>query len=365
MWRQPCLDTDRICRMGGGGGGGGSQTSTTETVVPDWVQAQIQQNLGTANQLSAQPYTPYTGPTTAGFTPDQLASFQAVEQMQGVAPGQIGSAYSSVANLPGSIASLANPALAGAETTAYQQATRGLALTDQTIGAQAASQGALGGTREGVALGAAESGAQAGLGTTVNNLATNSWLQATQGALQGATLQGNLATAGQTAGLLGAGALGTVGQEQQTQQQAAYSQALQQWQAAQNYPYQQLALNQSALAGSPYGTSVTGSQPYSSNTLAQGLGAAAAAIPAIANLPGAASTLSNFGSSIGGLFGASAPAFTSAAVVPVTATALPDLTAAGAGAAAATDAAATGAAAAGGASKGAADALPAIAAVAA
>lgn len=360
MWRDRF--NDRICYGAPGGGGGGqrAQTNTTETIVPDWVQNQITANMAQANQLAAQPYTPYPGQTVAGLTPDQLASFQAIEQMQGTAPGQISSAYSSVANLPGTIQSLLNPALGGAENTLYSNAMRQLALTNQQTQAQAAGVGALGGTRDAIQLASNESATQANIGAGINTLASNAWMDATQKALQGAGLQGTLATAQQQAGLQAAGALNQVGGAEQTQQQAQYAQALQQWQMAQNYPYQQLAIMQSALAGSPYGNTVTSSQPYSSNLGSSILGGLATAIPTIAALPGAYNAVTGAGSWLGGLFGGSEAAVAGTAgssVAPVVASALPEI---GAGA----DAAATGAAAAG-AGKSAASAAPFVAAAAA
>jgi hypothetical protein len=349
--------------MGGGSSsGGGSQTSTTETIVPDWVQAQIQQNITMANQVSSQPYTPYPGPELAGFTPDQLASFQAIESLQGQAPGQIQSAYNSVADLPATIATLQNPYTSGAENTVVSNALRSLAIADQSTQASAVQQGALGGTRDAIALAANASQTQAGIGQSVNNIAANQWLAATQAALQGGGLQAGLASQDLMSELQGAGALNAVGSTEQTFQQAGYSDALQQWQAQQNYPYQQLAMLQSALAGSAYGNTVQSSQPYNSNPLASAIGMAASAIPAIANIPGAVKAIGSAGTWLGGLFGAGDAAGTAGAAATLgeeglTAWGATDAAAAGAGAAA------TGAAAAG-AGKSAADAAPLVLAAA-
>jgi len=363
----PYLDDGRICRGApGGGGGGGDRTTTTETIVPDWVQAQLTQNMGMANTLASQPYTPYPGQTLAGFTPDQLASFQAIESLQGVAPGQIQSAYDSAANLPATVSGLLNPNLPGAENTLYQNAMRNLALTNQQTQAQFAGAGALGGTREAVQLGANESAAQAGIGAGINSLASTAWNNATMAALQGAGLQGTLATAGMTEALQSAGALGAVGTAGQTLQQAQYADALAQWQAQQNYPYQQLAILQSALAGSPYGASVTSSQPYSSNPLASALGTAASVIPAVAAIPGAIKGATAAGTWLGGLFGGASAVPAAAGSIGVEDAALGTALAGGADVAAgagAADAAATGAAAAG-AGKSAAEAAPVVLAAA-
>ena len=295
---------------GGGGGGGGTNYSTTETVLPDWVQQQVQGNLGTANTLASQPYTPYPGQQIAGFTPDQTAAFQAVQSLYGTAPGQISQAYNSISpsNLPATIQSLINPSLAGQEQTVIQQAQRQGALSGQQIAANATAVGALGGTREAVQQGLNESQTQANIGAGINNLASNAWTQATTNALQNAGLTAGLAGAGQTSALTDAQALYGVGTQQQTLQQAQYADALSQWQQAQNWPYQQLALAQSALAGSPYGTSVTSSQPYNSNTAATVLSDLAAGAGVINGIPSAVKNLAGAGSFLGSLFGAGAGA---------------------------------------------------------
>jgi len=278
---------------GGGGGGGGTQNTTTETILPDWVASQVQTNLAAANALAAQPYTPPPGPTVAGFTPDQQAAFQAVRDIQGVGTGQLGAAYSNVANLPATTQSLLDPYMAKVGGDVTSNMLRASAAATNDVNANAAATGAFGGARNAVEKATIASETQRNIGQAVNQVATQGWNTATGTALQQAQTMGDLATKQQTAALTGAQALQQTGQQQQTMTQAQYADAINKWQQQQNWPYQQLAILQSALAGSPYGTTVQSAQPYNYNPAASAIGAVSASIPLISGLPGAINSLLN------------------------------------------------------------------------
>lgn len=276
-----------------------TQTVTTETTVPDWVDQAAQQNLATAKQYASLPYVAYGGTLLAGFSPEQLAAFDAVRKMQGNAPAQIAQATADAINLPDTIGSLYSPMTAGVESNSFANIMRMLATTRQAIRINAAQQGTLGGTREAIDLGMAGSDAQRALGSSIGNIAGGAWMDATRQALGSIAARGDLATAGQSATIADTQALAAIGGEQQTQQQTTYAQALQQWQQQQNYPYQQMAILQSVLAGTPYGATTTSSQPYNTNRTSSALGAAASLIPAIGAIPGALSSLGAAGSALG------------------------------------------------------------------
>jgi hypothetical protein len=268
--------------MGSSGGSTPSNTTsstTTQVAVPGWVQSQLQQNLGTANALAAQPYTAPNLPTVAGFSPDQLAAFQAVQNNLGSTNQAYSLAGSQLQNLPQSTQSLLNPYLGSVEADTVSNIQRASAQQGQVNEANAVASGAYGGTRDAVQESQLASETQRNIGQAINTIQSQGYTTAQQAALAQAAAEGNIATAGQAAELQGASALNQVGQQQQTLQQAQYASALQQWQAAQNYPYQQLALQQSALAGSPYGNTVTSSQPYTSNEAEQLLGLGISAAP--------------------------------------------------------------------------------------
>jgi hypothetical protein len=256
-----------------------TSSSTTQVVVPDWVQSQLTQNLGTANQLASQPYTPSNLPTVAPFSADQLAAFQGIQNNVGSTQQPFSLAENQIQNLPQTTQSLLNPYLANVESDTVSNMQRAGALQGQTQAANAVAAGAYGGTRDAVQRAEIGSETQRNIGQAINQIQSQGYNTAQQAAFNQAAAEGNIASAGQTANLQGLSALNQVGQQEQTLQQAQYASALQQWQAQQNYPYQQLALQQSALAGSPYGSAVTSSQPYTSNTAAQMLGLGLSAAP--------------------------------------------------------------------------------------
>lgn len=262
---------------GGGGGSSGFQQTTSETVVPDWVQNQVTQNIGTANTLAAQPYQAFQGPTVAGLTPDQLQAYSEIENLPSTAP-TYAQAIGNVSNLPAATQSLLNPYmnLVGGDTVSNIQ--RASAQSQNAANANAAGVSAFGGARSGVQSDVLASETQRNIGQAINQIQAQGWNTASSLALQQAQEMGQLTTAKQQADLLGAGALSQVGGQEQAQTQAEYSAALQQWQQQQNYPYQQLAVQQSALAGSPYGNTVVSQQPYTTNPVATALGETAAGL---------------------------------------------------------------------------------------
>ena len=97
-----------------GGGSAPAQPSTTTQIqdVPAWEQTYLQNLLGQAQTIAQQPYQQFPGPQIAGFTPDQTASFNAVQNLPGVvAPTQnaaIGQT-AAAANTAGNIYNAASP----------------------------------------------------------------------------------------------------------------------------------------------------------------------------------------------------------------------------------------------------------------
>lgn len=278
---------------GGGSSAPSTQTTISQVKLPDWVNESVQGTMAQAKSLADLPYQQYGGPTLAGLSPDQLAAFNAVRSMQGVAPGQIGGALDIAGNLPAATTSLLNPYMERVGGDVTSNMLRASALDAEDLSANAAARGAFGGTRDEVAHRVLASETQRNVGQALNQIAATGWTQASDTALKQAGLIGNLAQAGQRASLIDANALTQVGQAEQTQQQAGYAQALQQWQQQQNWPYQQMAIMQSALAGTPYGSTVQSQQPYNTNPAASALGMVAAGVPLLNSLPSAVNSLSN------------------------------------------------------------------------
>jgi len=264
----------------GGGKGGGSSSgssfsqSTSSTQLPDWLNNASQQAVTTAQNLSQQPYNPYTGQMVADVPADTQAAYQAVRNMQGV----YDPAYTQAQGIYGNLAAgavpqtadqlqaltdqlyggyqsgvispvqgLLSPYLGQGPATAGQVAGNALTIMSpfssavldpaikmgqqqlaqnlQTIGAGANQAGAFGGTRQGVMEGVAQSQAANQLAQTYGNLLNQGWQEAltpaTQVALQGGA-QG-LAATNALAGLYsgGYGAAQQAGQGMMNQNLAA------------------------------------------------------------------------------------------------------------------------------------------------
>jgi hypothetical protein len=236
---------------------GSPQTTTsssgTSTIIPDWLSNAAQGAVGTAQDLSQRPYTPYGGEQVAPTTADTQAAYQAVRNMQGQgAPayaasqgaytGLLGSAApvtadatnantntlygqfaqgvaAPTAGLLGNYIGAAAPATAGqvgANATAlmspYAQQVidptiaagqRQLALANQGIAGQAANVGAFGGSRQGVAEGQAAANTALGTQQQIGNMLTGGWNAALQPAY-------NLAAQGSAQGLTAATGLGNL-----------------------------------------------------------------------------------------------------------------------------------------------------------
>lgn len=64
--------------MGGGGKGGQETTSTVK--LPPEIEAAAKENLRIANEVASIGYTPYQGPTVAGFSPQQMNAMRGTDQ---------------------------------------------------------------------------------------------------------------------------------------------------------------------------------------------------------------------------------------------------------------------------------------------
>ena len=73
-----------------------TSTSTQTTSFAPYIEDMIKNQLIRANQLSQQPYQPYTQPRIADFTPDQLAMFSGIRGLQGKGVGAIDDAMKRV-----------------------------------------------------------------------------------------------------------------------------------------------------------------------------------------------------------------------------------------------------------------------------
>lgn len=308
--------------------------STTETVLPDWYTNYAMGVLSNQQAVSGTPYTTYTGPRIADFTPDQQAGFEATRAAAGsFAPAldMAGGALSTVAGMP-SASTAAQPYLTASGALAPEvvggyldpymtnvtdriaalgnrNLTENLlpAIGDQFVGAggyggsrQAEAIGrAVRETQEGITsqqLGALSQGYQSSLGAAQTDLSRLGSLASTAGNLRASDVSSGISTAGalsdlgartQGLGLAGAGALRDVGQAQQALDQQNLDVAHQDFLRQQGWDQTQIdALSRTLAAVKPAVPSTTlrqgygnaSSQPSSSTSTA---GAIASALGAI------------------------------------------------------------------------------------
>lgn len=256
---------------GSSSGSGFEDLSSTYTPNPQ-AMAAYNQTLNMAENLAQNPYTPYTGQMIAGFTPDQMAAFQGVQNMQGYMQPYINAgtnaeqaalAYSNPANYTvQSVGQYYNPYQQSVIQSTQNLMNQQNAMQQGQLLGQANTQagGAAFNDRTGIAQ-AALAGQQAlANNQTLANLEQQGFQQAQQeynqqqqqavGANQAAAYGlGQLGTMGQQGNLGELQALlGTGGQQQQLAQQQL-SGAYQQWLNAQAWPYQQTAFLADIAAG--------------------------------------------------------------------------------------------------------------------
>lgn len=299
-----------------------TQTVTQRTELPEWVNQAAQENLRIAGELAQRPYTPYTGSTVAGFSPEQEAAFGmaqrnigaylpaltaatgAATQASGYQPQQVAAG----SFLTGDLSGYMNPYISEVEQRATGNLQRGLQTSLNQIASQAAQARAFGGSRQGIQEGVATAEAARAAGDLSAQLRSQGFQQAAalqqadqaralqaamanqaaglQGAqigLQGASVLGNLATQAQTQGLTDVGAMEAVGQQRQALAQRQLEDAYARFVEQRDYPLQALNLRLAALGATPYGQTSTQTRTgdTSSNFL-MGLGGAGSLLSGIA-----------------------------------------------------------------------------------
>lgn len=265
--------------MGKGGGGGGSQT--TKVVYPEFVNDAAKNNIAFANQIAALPYQPYYGPRLANFTGDERAA-QALARnyaMSGAGYGNIAAASGTAANVMGyrpdsvvdNVGYYMNPYTQNVIDTSLGDLNRSRNLALNEGAAAAAKAGAFGGSRHGVAdaetnrnffdvFGRTAAGLRSdaynnALGAAQQDI-TNSYNANAQNLL-GAQMLANLGLTGRQLTQQDIDTLNTVGAQQRQMNQANLDLAYQNFVAQRDYPLQQLAIRQSGLSQTPYGSTTT------------------------------------------------------------------------------------------------------------
>jgi hypothetical protein len=306
FWRPPYATDYQIVF---GSGGGGNQTTTQQTVLPQYVQNQVQTDIQGANQLASEPYAtdPYStvAPTTADQTQayGDIASIQGDANAEGYTPAmnQLTSLLPQAAPITASqvgsnVSSLMQPYSDIVINPSLQLMQQQLAQTKQQIGASADAVGAFGGSRQGVEEGVADSqeALQAGqlqsglLQSGFNAVLPEAGSIATSNqnlGMQATSLLPQVATSASNQAITEANALDTAGQQQQQQQQDALDVQAAQFEAARQWPAQGLGLQEQAISTAPFGQTSTATGPAASSNVA---GQVAGGVTAAASLAAAA-----------------------------------------------------------------------------
>jgi hypothetical protein len=315
----------RIYGGGGSGGGGGgqpTQNTTVNTNIPEYAKPYVETMLGASqkqaykyddsgNIVGFQPYVPYgatVGPggqitntaqqqaaaAVAPFSPMQEQAFRQVANMQ--VPGQygvgsqyagaggmgaaniaqqaagIGQGYYGMATNPFAQQAFMSPYMQNAVDVQKQEAVRDYMKTIPGMQAQAARQGAFGGSRQAIEQAEARRNLQTQLGQIqaqgtqkafeqgqqAQQFGANLGLQGYGTALQGT---GQLTSAGRTLADIGGaqlqaqqGIIGLqtqAGAQQQALEQQRINQAIQNYALQQQHPQMQLSMMSSLLRGLP------------------------------------------------------------------------------------------------------------------
>ena len=201
-----------------------SQTTSTSTSIPDWLQQPAQEAVQRADDLSNQPYQPYTGQIVAGTPQDTQDAYQAIRNMQGQTTPAYNTASNAWQGVLGNLqtqtpeqqmayanqyfnnyqnqvmnpaTSLLSPYTSQGPLTAAQVGQNAQALMSpytqsvidpanalmkqqlqqnlNTIGAGANQSGAFGGSRQGVMEGIAQSQAALGSEKYLGDMLNNQW----------------------------------------------------------------------------------------------------------------------------------------------------------------------------------------------
>lgn len=288
-----------------GKGGGGTNTVVQNSAPPSYIQSAYQNVLGQASQAAAQPYQPYTGQTIAGFSPDQQAAFGEVQGAQGIANPYINAASQYIGNSttplwgstqqfsPGAVSQYESPYTQQVVGATEQQFQNTNAQQQNQLQGNAASQGALGGDRVGVAQGVLAGQQQAQEAPVIAGLENQGYTQALgefntqQQAQLGANEanswlnsqagfgMANLGNEAQNTALSGASALLNTGGLEQQMGQEQLNVPYEQYLAQQAYPFQTsswLAGIANEAAGGSGGQSSTTSPTPSNLSQIAGLG---------------------------------------------------------------------------------------------
>ena len=278
--------------------------NVTQTSIPEYGKPYVEKMLGKSEALTNTPYQAYQGERIAGFTPMQqqaqqgMANLQPSQQlgvatqlggMAGLGGLNAGQQYQQMATDPNAMQAYMSPYVQSALDPQMREAERLSAMQGQKNQAQAAMQGAFGGSRSALV----EAERQRNLGQQQSDIYSRGMQSAFEQAQRAQQFGSTLGLQGIQAANQAAATLGQLGQTQFGQQKdiiqgqsamGAQQQGLEQQRLAQQYgdfqaqrqhPYTQLAFMSDMLRGLPLAQQAQTmyQQPASPFATAAGLGA--------------------------------------------------------------------------------------------
>ena len=285
--------------MGGGGGGQPTQTTNVNTNIPEYARPYVENMLEagqrqlfqtSGDQITGfreyQPYSTdptkyFAGPSSlqtsayneaAGMqTPSGYQPAQAMTGMAGLAAMRAGQNYQQMATNPYAVSSYMSPYQQNVTDVEKAAAIRDYQKGVPELQAQAARQGAFGGSRSAIQMAEAQRalgsrlgeiqarGTQSAYDKAIQNMqyGQNLGLQGLSQATQAGTALGQLAGAEQQADISRIGLQQQLGSAQQQYQQNIINQAIQDYATQQQYPIMQLGVMSNLLRGLPMQASST------------------------------------------------------------------------------------------------------------
>ncbi len=288
-------------------GGGSPQVTTSRQELPKWLEQPTRENIAIADAIAKRPFEQYGGQTTAGLSPDQIASYNMTRENVGAYQPAYGASLGTTASVAGyqpgtftggDIGAYMNPYLQNVEANALGGLEAQRLRSQQGIAQSARTAGAFGGSRQGIseAMSNVETARQAGdLSAKIRSQGydtaaglmqsdMNRALQGQQLRLQAGGQLSDIAGAGQRALYADAAALENIGKSQQAQQQALLNDAYQRYQAERNYPIDMLNLRIGATSAVPNIGTTTQSTSGGGNSMLSFLGGLGSAGTGLANI---------------------------------------------------------------------------------
>ncbi len=224
----------------------------SETSVPAYQEQAFKDLYAAGKQVAGMPFVPYTGPKLAGFSPDQLAGFEAARGLFGET--QAFSPVSQLQNLaqtPLDVSPYMSPYIEGVIDPALRGIQERQDIAELQAQDKAIKAGAFGGSRGTILETEAAKPYIQQAADTEAQLLQSGYEQALRTGAQQQAFQSGLLSDLFNQQLKGIGLLSGFGGEQQNLQQRALDVARGEFERALSYPAQQLAYLTGAISGVP------------------------------------------------------------------------------------------------------------------